>query len=112
MFQRPLDHLARLASATHDVPRNASDLLEDILHHYANSLDIATIETELPGFQDALTYPTYTPRRGGIQLRCRYCNIATSEPAREVCRTCTNRHEPDEHRGDYGLPELYEETSE
>jgi hypothetical protein len=40
-----------------------------------------------------------------IALRCRYCNVATTEAVREVCRACSAHHEPDEHMGEYGVPQ-------
>jgi hypothetical protein len=106
---RLTDHLARFESATRHVPRNASDIIERILHDFANTHDAAAIDGEIPGFAQALTYPYFTPRRTGLLwLRCRYCGVAISEPVREVCRTCERRHEPNEHLGEYGLPELEE----
>jgi hypothetical protein len=81
---RLLDYLARFESATRHVPRNASDIIERVLHDHANTLDAALIEEEIPGFQQALTYPYFTPRADNSQLRCRYCTIAISEPTREV----------------------------
>jgi hypothetical protein len=110
---RLLDHLARFESATHHVPRNASDMIERVLHEFANTQAAAVIDAEIPGFAQALTYPYFTPRRTGLLwLRCRYCGIAISEPVREVCRTCEGRHEPKEHLGEYGLPELEEEDEQ
>lgn len=106
---RLLDYLARVESVTRHVPRNASDIIERVLHDFANTQDAAAIDAEIPGFAQALGYPYFTPRRTGLLwLRCRYCGIAISEPSREVCRTCERRHEPNEHLGEYGLPELEE----
>jgi hypothetical protein len=110
---RLLDQLARFESATRHVPRNASDMIERILHEFANTQAAAAIDAEIPGFAQALTYPHFTPRSTGLLwLRCRYCGIAISEPVREVCRTCEGRHEPKEHLGEYGLPELEEEDEQ
>jgi hypothetical protein len=107
---RLLDHLARFESATRHVPRNASDIIERVLHDVANTQNTTAIGTAIPGFAQALTYPYFTPRSTGLLwLRCRYCGISISEPVREVCRTCEARHEPKEHLGEYGLPELEEE---
>jgi hypothetical protein len=104
---RLLDYLARVESLTRHLPRNASDIIERVLHDYANTHDAAVIDTAIPGFAHALTYPYFTPRRTGLLwLRCRYCGIAISQPSRAVCRTCERRHEPDEHLGEYGIPEL------
>jgi len=104
---RFLDWVARVESASCRVPRNASDVLERVLHDYANAEDVAAVDAAIPGFAQALTYPYFTPRRTGLLwLRCRYCGIAISEPVRAVCRSCETRHEPDEHLGEYGLPEL------
>jgi hypothetical protein len=106
---RLMDHLARFESTTRHVPRNASDIIERILHEFANAQDTAALDGEIPGFVQALDYPYFTLRRTGVLcLRCRYCGIAISEPVREVCRTCERRHEPNEHLGEYGLPELEE----
>jgi hypothetical protein len=106
---RLLDHLARFESATRHVPRNASDLLERILHDFANTQNLTAIDTEIHGFATALTYPYFVRRRTGVLcLRCRYCGVSISEPVREVCRKCEARHEPNEHLGEYGLPELEE----
>jgi len=107
---RLLDQLARAESATRHVPRNASDIIERVLHDLANTQKTTTIDTAIPGFAQALTYPYFTPRNTGLLwLRCRYCGISISEPVREVCRTCEARHEPKEHLGEYGLPELEEQ---
>jgi len=105
-----LDHLARVESATRHVPRNASDIIERVLHDVANTQNTTAIDAEIPGFAQALTYPYFTPRSTGLLwLRCRYCGVAISEPVREVCRTCEARHEPKEHLAEYGLPELEEQ---
>ncbi|HKO57421.1 MAG TPA: hypothetical protein VJ276_16215 [Thermoanaerobaculia bacterium] len=108
---RLLDHLARQESAVHHVPRNASDIIERVLHEFANSLDVPSIEVEIDGFQQALRYPYFLRLPSQIALRCRYCDIATTEAVREVCRGCVARHEPKEHLGEYGLPELDRESS-
>lgn len=106
---RLLDHLARFESATRHVPRNASDILERVLHDFANTQNTAAINAEVPGYAQALSYPYFVPRRTGVLwLRCRYCGVAINEAVREVCRTCERRHEPNEHLGEYGLPELEE----
>lgn len=106
---RLLDHLARVASATRHVPRNASDILEHLLHDVANAQNTTAIDAEVPGYAQALTYPYFVPRRTGVLwLRCRYCGISITEPVREVCRTCEAHHEPNEHLGEYGIPELEE----
>jgi hypothetical protein len=106
---RLLNYVAESDSAPRHVPRNASDVLERLLHDFANTQDTTAIESEVPGYAQALTYPYFTPRRTGLLwLRCRYCGIAISEPVREVCRTCEAHHEPNEHLGQYGLPELEE----
>lgn len=107
---RMLDHLARVASVNVNVPRNASDVIEEQLSMLAGSLDPTVMEEHIEGFREALHFPRYTPR-GGAWLRCRYCDVLNDEGAREVCRECTRRHEPDEHLGKYGLPEL-EKTSD
>jgi hypothetical protein len=105
---RFLDYRARQESANR-LPRNASDILEHILHDVANTQDTAAIDAEVAGYAQALTYPYFVPRRTGILwLRCRYCGIAISEAVREVCRTCERRHEPKEQLGEYGIPELEE----
>ena len=104
---RLLDYLARVESLRRHVPRNVSDIIERVLHDYANTHDAAAIDAAIPGFAHALTYPYFTPRRTGLLwLRCRYCGIAISQPSRAVCRPCERRHEPDEHLGEYGIPEL------
>lgn len=106
---RLLDYMARFESATHHVPRNASDIIERVLHDFANTQNTAAIDAEVPGYAQALTYPYFVPRHTGLLwLRCRYCGIAINEPVREVCRNCERRHEPNEHLGEYGLPELDE----
>jgi len=110
---RLLNYLAEFESATRHVPRNASDIIERALHDLANTQDITAVEAEIPGFAQALTYPYFVPRRNGVLwLRCRYCGISISEPVREVCRACEGRHEPNEHLGEYGLPELEEEDEQ
>src|SRR5262249_47728780 len=102
---RLLDHLAREESASHHLPRNASDILEQIVSDDVH--DTAALEEAIPGFQQAHRYPYFTLRRTGVlNLRCRYCGTSISEPVREVCRSCERRHEPNEHLGQYGLPEL------
>jgi len=106
---RVLNYVAEFESASRHIPRNASDVLERVLHDFANTQDTAAIESEVSGYAQALTYPYFTPRRTGLLwLRCRYCGIAISEPVREVCRNCEHHHEPNEHLGQYGLPELEE----
>jgi hypothetical protein len=100
---RLLDHVARRESAAHRVPRNASDIIERVLHDFANICE----DVNIPGFAEALDYPYFTPRRTGLLwLRCRYCGISITEPVREVCRPCESRHEPNEHLGEYGLDAL------
>jgi len=105
---RLLDHLARAASAEHRIPRNASDILERILHEYANGLDIPALEVDLPGLAEALRYPFFITQGSSIRRRCRYCDTPTFGAAREVCRPCEKRHEPEEYKGEYGLPALDE----
>lgn len=110
---RLLNYVAEFESATRHVPRIASDIIERVLRDFAKTQDATVIEAEVLGFTQALTYPYVTPRRTGLRwLRCRYCGIAISEPVREVCRTCERRHEPNEHLGEYGLPELEEEDEQ
>jgi hypothetical protein len=109
---RLLDYQARVESATRHVPRNASDIIEQVLREFADGRDTAALDAEIPGFRQALQYPYYTPRPDSISLRCRYCNTMITEAVREVCRTCERRHEPKEHLGDYGLPELEEEDEQ
>lgn len=107
---RLMDYLARFESATRHVPRNASDLIECVLHDFANTQDTVGIDREVHGYAQALTYPYFMPRRTGVLwLRCRYCGVAISEAVREVCRNCERHHEPNEHLGEYGLPELEEQ---
>lgn len=106
---RLLDYLARVESARRHHALNASDIIERVLHDFANTHDAAVIDAEIPGFAHALTYPYFTPRHTGLLwLRCRYCGIAISQPSRAVCRPCERHHEPNEHLGEYGLPELEE----
>lgn len=106
---RLIDHLARVDSATHHLPRNASDIIERALHDVANTHDATAVDAAIPGFAQARTYPYFTPRHTGVLwLRCRYCGISISEPVREVCRPCERRHEPNEHLGEYGIPALDE----
>jgi len=91
------------------LPRNASDILERILHQHAEAEDdLHHLDLEIPGFREALRYPYYTPRADSIALRCRYCDITITEAVREVCKPCSARHEPKEHLGEYGIPELEE----
>ena len=107
---RLLDHLARAESTTRHVPRNASDILERILHDFANTQDAAAIDAVIPGFAQALTDPYFIPRWTGLLwYRCRYCGIAITKPARIVCRACEARHEPEEPRD---IPELDEPRKE
>lgn len=106
---RLLDHQARFASGTRHVPRNASDIIEQVLHDWANTLSSASINEEITGFAEALAYPTCTPRTGRNHPRCRYCGTVISQTGCEVCQSCKARHEPNEHQGEYGLPELEEE---
>jgi hypothetical protein len=103
---RLLAHLAQQESITRRVSRNASDIIERILHEYANTVDLRAIEAVIPGFQQALSYPYFMPHEGGVHLRCMYCNVSTTKGALAVCNECAARHEPDEYRGEYGLPEL------
>jgi hypothetical protein len=109
---RLLDYQAHFESATRHVPRNASDIIEQILREFADASDTAALDAEIPGFLQALQYPYYTPRPDSISLRCRYCNTMITEAVREVCRACERRHEPKEHLGEYGLPELEEEDEQ
>jgi hypothetical protein len=109
---RLLDYQARFESATRHVPRNASDIIERVLREFADGRDTAALDVEIPGFRQALQYPYYTPRPDSISLRCRYCNTTITEAVREVCRACGRRHEPKEHLGEYGLPELEEEDEQ
>lgn len=83
---RLVDHLARQAP-----PRNASDIIERILHDHANT-DALALDVEIPGFRQALQYPYYTPRNGASR-RCRYCDIVLTFRV-GVCRECKERHEP------------------
>jgi hypothetical protein len=107
---RLLDHLARAASAESHVPRNASDIVERIVHEFANTQDTAALDTAIPGFAHALTYPYFIERWNGLLwYRCRYCGIAITKPARIVCYACEQRHEPDEPRE---IPELDEPRKE
>lgn len=107
---RLLDYIAHSESEMHRVPRNASDVLERVLHDLANTTDITEVAAEIRGFREALAYPYYTPRRAGVLWwRCRYCNVVIAEATREVCRACERRHEPDENLNEYGLPQLHEE---
>lgn len=106
---RLLDYLARAASTEHHVPRNASDILERILHEHANSLDVAALDVEMPGFAEAIRYPFFITQGSSIRRRCRYCDTPTFGAAREVCRPCEKRHEPKQYKGEYGLPELDEQ---
>lgn len=109
---RLLDYQARFESATRHVPRNASDIIERVLREFADGRDTAALDVEIPGFLQALQYPYYTPRPDSISLRCRYCNTMITEAVREVCRACQRRHEPKEHLGEYGFPELEEEDEQ
>lgn len=102
---RLLDHRARAASAAHHVPRNASDIIEELLSFNADDHEL---HDAIPGFLAALRYPFTTPHTDSHTERCRYCDSAIAERSREVCPACTARHEPDEHRGEDGLPELDE----
>jgi len=106
---RLLDHLAR--TDTHRVPRNASDIVERAMTEFASSYDAAVLDVAIPGFAQALQYPYFTPRAIDVYRRCRYCAISITEATREVCRECKRRHEPDEHLGEYGLPELDREDA-
>lgn len=85
---RLLDHLAGREAA--GVPRNASDILERILHDFANTLD-TTIHAQLPGFSQALQYPSWPPHAESAQFGCAYCGSDADE---EVCHGCRERHEP------------------
>jgi hypothetical protein len=78
--------LARQAPA-----RNASDIIERILHDHANTNPLA-IDVEIHGFRQALQYPYYTHRDGAAR-RCRYCDLALTGRA-DICRGCKERHEP------------------
>ena len=101
---RLLDHLAR-AESRH-VPRNASDVLERLVHDFANTQDTAVLDAAIPGFAQALAYPYFIERWNGLLwYRCRYCGIAITKLARIVCHACAARHEPDEARD---IPELDE----
>ena len=107
---RLLDHLARAESATRHVPRNASDILERVLHDFANTHDAAAIDAVIPGFAQALTYPYFIPRWTGLLWhRCRYCGIAITKLARVVCHACEQRHQPEKPRD---IPELDEPRKE
>lgn len=107
---RLLDHLARAASTTCHIPRNASDILERVLHAYANTHDAAAIDAVIPGFAQALTYPYFVPRRTGLLWhRCRYCGIAITKHTRVVCYACERRHQPEDPRA---IPELDEPGKE
>lgn len=88
---RFVEHLARIESAPHRVARNASDIIEYVLHGRANGND-ADINTAIPGFGPALQYPYFTPRDGASQ-RCRYCGIVVTTSHLDACRVCTERHE-------------------
>lgn len=101
---RYLDYRARQESVDF-TPRNASDIIEALLHNDADSGEAQTIDMEIPGFVQALRYPYYDAS-GGTFHRCRYCDISITEPARAVCKACEARHEPNEHLGEYGLPGL------
>jgi hypothetical protein len=68
--------------------------------------DLHALDIEIPGLAQALRYPYYTPRMSSILHRCRYCDMSVTEAAREVCKACSQRHEPKEHLGEYGIPEL------
>jgi hypothetical protein len=104
---RLMDHLAREESAKHHVPRNASDVIERILHDFATAQDAGTLDLEVRGFAQALAYPFFTPPHVGVGRRhCRYCGIAIKTALLEVCGACQARHEPKEHMDEYGLPEL------
>jgi hypothetical protein len=83
---RFVDHLARQAPA-----RNASDIIERILHDHAN-IDALALDVEIPGFRQALLYPYYT-HRDGASRRCRYCDLVLTGRA-DICRACKERHEP------------------
>jgi len=104
---RYLDFRARQES-TNRLPRNASDIIEALLHNDADSGEAPTIDLDIPGFFMALRYPYYDARASATFHRCRYCDISITEPTRAVCRACEQRHEPNEHLGEYGLPELEE----
>lgn len=104
---RYLDFRARRESENR-LSRNASDIIERVLHEHADGEDLHHLELEISGFVQALRYPYYTPRASNIVHRCRYCDISITEAAREVCKPCSKRHEPKEHLGEYGLPELEE----
>jgi hypothetical protein len=109
---RLLDYQARFESATRHIPRYASDIIERVLREFADGRDTAALDVEIPGFLQALQYPYYTPRLDSISLRCRYCNTMITEAVREVCRACERRHEPKEHLGESGLPELEEQDEQ
>jgi len=102
---RYLDYRARQAS-TNRLPRNASDIIEALLHNDADAGEAPSIDMDIPGFVQALRYPYYDARATNTFHRCRYCDVTITEPGRAVCQTCTQRHEPNEHLGEYGLPEL------
>ena len=103
---RLLHHLAEHESRTHTVPRNASDIIETLLHHHADTLDTATIEDAIPGFTQAHHYPTYHERYGAHYHRCRYCGIPITTLSLAICNDCEHRHHPQEHLREYGLPTL------
>lgn len=99
-------HHRALHESSLEAPRNASDIIEAILHNEADTAEGRQLEPDIPGFARALEYPYYTPLYGTTYHRCRYCDTSITEPAREVCKSCEQRHEPKEHLGEYGIPEL------
>ena len=103
---RYLDYATRQASS--GIRQNASDILERVLHEHVAGADQQVLDREIPGILRALQYPYFIPRPGNIALRCRYCDISITDAGREVCKACIARHEPREHLGEYGIPELEE----
>lgn len=90
---RYLDFRARTESANR-LPRNASDIIERVLHEHADGDDIWTLDVEIPGFLQALRYPYYTPRDGAA-VRCQYCETVITTRFVDVCRECKQRHDPE-----------------
>lgn len=88
---RYLHHRA-LQESRDGIPRNASDIIEALLHNDAGATEPQQLEVDIPGFLAALRYPYYIPTPTSMR-RCRYCDITITEPARAVCTTCEQRHE-------------------
>jgi hypothetical protein len=74
-------------------PRNASDMIEEVLHQYLVPEYLEDASAQLPGFHAAAEFPLFGQGPRPLHPLCRYCGGAVRVD-KAACASCSALHEP------------------